>query len=202
MGAYAPAPVVTGGLLTRVCRTIIEPTLAGMAARGTPYRGVLYVGLMMTAEGPKVVEFNCRLGDPEAQVVLPLIETDMADVLAKLAAGRLREVRLRGADRYAACVVCVSDGYPTGYETSFPITGVDAAEAMAGVHVVHAGTRRTADGTLVTDGGRVLGVVGTAPTLQGALDRAYAGADAIHFEGKTLRRDIGAQGLRHLSGTA
>ncbi len=202
MGAYAPAPVVTGGLLTRVCRDVIEPTLAGMAARGTPYRGILYCGLMVATDGPKVVEFNCRLGDPEAQVVLPLIETDLTDVLAKLAGGRLREVRLRGADRYAACVVCVSDGYPGDYATGLPITGLDEAEAMEDVHVVHAGTRRTDDGTLVTDGGRVLGVVATGATLETALDRAYAGADAIHFEGKTLRRDIGAQGLRHLAGSA
>jgi phosphoribosylamine--glycine ligase len=191
MGAYAPAPVVTGGLLTRVCRHIIEPTLAGMQARGTPYKGMLYVGLMITEEGPKVVEFNCRLGDPEAQVVLPLVASDLAEAFQKLAAGRLREVRMRGSDRHAACVVLVSEGYPRSYATGFPITGVDAAEAMEGVSVLHAGTARRPDGTLVTDGGRVLGVVGIGGALRTALDRAYAGADAIAFEGKTLRRDIG-----------
>jgi phosphoribosylamine--glycine ligase len=191
MGAYAPAPVVTGSLLTQVCRSVIEPTLAGMQARDTPYKGILYAGLMITDEGPKVVEFNCRLGDPEAQVVLPLIESDLVEVFQKLAAGRLQEVRLRGSDRHAACVVLVSGGYPHSYETGVPITGVEEAQALEGVTVIHAGTARRSDGTLVTDGGRVLGVVGTGASLEDALDRAYDGADTIDFDGKTLRRDIG-----------
>lgn len=199
MGAYAPAPVVNGRLLTRICRTIIEPTLAGMAEEGHPYRGVLYCGLMITDEGPKVVEFNCRLGDPEAQVVLPLIESDLGVVLAALADDALDTVALRGSDQTAASVVLASEGYPIDYETGFPITGVDAAEALEGVHVIHAGTARAEDGTLVTDGGRVLNVVATADSLEAALDRVYAGVDCIQFSGKTYRRDIGQKGLVHLT---
>jgi len=200
MGAYAPAPVVTGRLLTRVCRQIIEPTLAGMQEDGTPYRGVLYCGLMITDDGPKVVEYNCRLGDPEAQVVLPLIETDLVDVFQALVDGDLRQVSLRARSGAAACVVLASEGYPGDYTTGFEITGVGDAEAIDGVHVIHAGTARTDDGTLVTDGGRVLGVTAVGADLETALDRAYQGVDAIHFQGMTVRRDIGQQGLAHLAG--
>ena len=199
MGAYAPAPVLSGQQLTQVCRTIIEPTLTGMADEGHPYRGVLYCGLMITDEGPKVVEFNCRLGDPEAQVVLPLIESDLGEVFAALADEALDTVALRGSDRAAACVVLASDGYPIEYETGFPITGLDAAEALDGVSVIQAGTEQTADGTLVTAGGRVVNVVATADTLEEALDRAYTGVDRVDFPGKTFRRDIGHKGLAHLA---
>jgi phosphoribosylamine--glycine ligase len=199
MGAYAPAPAMSGRLLTDVCRTVIEPTLAGMAEEGHPYRGVLYCGLMLTDEGPKVVEFNCRLGDPEAQVVLPLIESDLAEVLAALAEGTLDTVTIRAADQVAACVVLASEGYPVAYDTGFEITGVEAAEALEGVTVIHAGTEHTEDGTLVTAGGRVLNVVATADTLEQALDRAYAGVERIHFDGMTYRRDIGQKGLAHLA---
>jgi phosphoribosylamine--glycine ligase len=190
---------MSGRLLTDVCRTVIEPTLAGMAEEGHPYRGVLYCGLMLTDEGPKVVEFNCRLGDPEAQVVLPLIESDLAEVLAALAEGTLDTVTIRAADQVAACVVLASEGYPVAYDTGFEITGVEAAEALEGVTVIHAGTEHTEDGTLVTAGGRVLNVVATADTLEQALDRAYAGVERIHFDGMTYRRDIGQKGLAHLA---
>ena len=199
MGAYAPAPVMSGRLLTQVCRTIIEPTLTGMAEAGHPYRGVLYCGLMVTDEGPKVVEYNCRLGDPEAQVVLPLVESDLGEVLAALADDALDTVAIHGSDQAAACVVLASEGYPISYETGFEITGIEAAEALDGVTVIHAGTARTADGTLVTAGGRVLNVVGTADTLEQALDRAYAGVERVDFQGKTFRRDIGQKGLAHLA---
>jgi phosphoribosylamine--glycine ligase len=199
MGAYAPAPVMSGRLLTQVCRTIIEPTLTGMAEAGHPYRGVLYCGLMVTDEGPKVVEYNCRLGDPEAQVVLPLVESDLGEVLAALADDALDTVTIHGSDQAAACVVLASEGYPISYETGFEITGIEAAEALDGVTVIHAGTARTADGTLVTAGGRVLNVVATADTLEQALDRAYAGVERVDFQGKTFRRDIGQKGLAHLA---
>ncbi len=198
MGAYAPAPVVNGSALTEVCRRIIEPTLAGMQAAGTPYRGLLYCGLMMTEEGPKVVEYNCRFGDPEAQVVLPLVESDLVEVFQKLVEGRMREATLHAAPGACACVVLASDGYPTAYDTGFEITGIDDAEALEAVSVVHAGTARSDDGTLVTDGGRVLGVTATGEDLPAALDRAYDGVDAIQFSGKTFRRDIGEKGLRRL----
>jgi len=198
MGAFAPAPILDGALLQRVCDEIIEPTLRGMKDEGRPYHGVLYCGLMITPDGPKVVEYNCRLGDPEAQVVLPLVETDLADVLGRVANRRVQNVSLRAAAGAAACVVLASGGYPTDYETGFEITGVDEANALPDVSVVHAGTRRRADGTLVTDGGRVLGVTARGPDLPTALERAYEGADRIDFEGKTLRRDIGEKGMVHL----
>jgi len=198
MGAFAPAPIVDGSLLTDICRDIVEPTLQGMQEEGTPYRGVLYCGLMITDEGPKVVEYNCRLGDPEAQVVLPLVESDLAGVFQNLAEGDLDGGNLRTSSGAAACVVLASDGYPIEYETGFEITGIQEAEALEDVSVTHAGTRLTPEGRLVTDGGRVLGVTAVGPDLPTALDRAYDGVDCVHFEGKTFRRDIGEKGLAHL----
>jgi phosphoribosylamine--glycine ligase len=197
MGAFAPAPLVDGRLLTRICREIIEPTLQGMQEEGTPYSGVLYCGLMITPDGPKVVEYNCRLGDPEAQVVLPLVESDLVEVFDSLADGALQGGSLRMAPGSAACVVLASEGYPVEYETGFEITGIDEAEALEDVSVVHAGTRRRDDGTLVTDGGRVLGVTAQGDDLKAALDRAYAGVDRVQFQGKTFRSDIGEKGLAH-----
>jgi phosphoribosylamine--glycine ligase len=199
MGAFAPAPIVDGPLLNRICREIVEPTLEGMREEGIPYRGVLYCGLMITDEGPKVVEYNCRLGDPEAQVVLPLVESDLVDVFESVVDGSLDTGGLRASSRAAACVVLASGGYPIDYETGFEITGVDEAEALPDVSVRQAGTRRRDDGTLVTDGGRVLGVTALGTDLEQALDRAYQGGEAIHFDGKTLRTDIGKKGLAHLS---
>ena len=199
MGAYAPTPLVSGSDLTEICRTIIEPTLAGMREEGTPYRGILYVGLMLTPDGPKVVEYNCRMGDPEAQVVLPLLETDLVEVLQALVDGSLQEVSVRTGSGAAACVVMASEGYPESYETGKPITGLSAAERIDGVSVLHAGTAKRDDGLLVTDGGRVLNVTATGDTLPIALDRAYQGIDRIDFTGKTFRTDIGSAGLAHVS---
>lgn len=200
MGAFAPAPIVDGTLLTRICREIIEPTLQGMQEEGMPYRGVLYCGLMITEEGPKVVEYNCRLGDPEAQVVLPLVESDLVEVFRNLAEGDLQGAQVRTSPGASACVVLASDGYPIEYETGFEITGIEDAGTRSAVSVIHAGTRGTEEGTLVTDGGRVLGVTARGPDLPSALDRAYKGVDQIHFEGKTVRRDIGEKGLAHVDG--
>ncbi len=200
MGAYAPAPVAGPTLLARVRREIIEPTLAGMAAEGCPYRGVLYAGLMITPEGPKVVEFNCRLGDPEAQVVLPLLETDLVEVFEKMADRRLGEVTLTQQAGAAACVVMASGGYPGAYEKGFPMDGLDTAGAMDGVVVFHAGTRRDDAGRVVTAGGRVLGVTATGTGLAEALRRAYRAVAAIGFEGAQYRRDIGQKGLARLHG--
>jgi phosphoribosylamine--glycine ligase len=199
MGAFSPAPIVDGTLLNRVCREIIEPTLQGMQEEGTPYQGVLYCGLMITDEGPKVVEYNCRLGDPEAQVVLPLVESDLVDVFESMAEGTLETGSLRASSRAAACVVLASNGYPIEYETGFEITGIDEAETVPEVSVLHAGTRLREDGVLVTDGGRVLGVTALGDDLPEALERAYDGVDAVHFDGKTFRTDIGEKGLQHLS---
>ncbi|MGI9175417.1 MAG: phosphoribosylamine--glycine ligase [Rhodothermales bacterium] len=193
MGAYAPAPIMTGRLLTQTCREIIEPVLAGMAAEGHPYRGVLYAGLMVTPAGPKVVEFNCRLGDPEAQAVLPLLDVDLADVFDKLASGRLQEVTLQARAGASACVVLASGGYPGTYEKGFSISGIEEAEET-GALVFHAGTGRNED-QVVTSGGRVLGVTGLGDSLGSALDAAYAAAEKIHFKGQQYRRDIGQKGL-------
>ena len=199
MGAFAPAPIVDGTMLTRICRDIIEPTLQGMQQEGTPYQGVLYCGLMITEDGPKVVEYNCRLGDPEAQVVLPLVESDLVEVLSSVADGTLETGSLRASSGAAACVVLASEGYPVEYETGFEITGIAEAEALPSVSVIHAGTRLLPDGTLVTDGGRVMSVTAEGRDLPEALDRAYDGVDRIHFEGKTYRSDIGEKGLAHLA---
>ncbi len=196
MGAYAPAPVMTEELVERALQEIVEPTLEGMRREGTPYEGVLYCGLMITEEGPKVVEFNCRFGDPEAQVVLPLLEGP--DILEDLAHGVIRNEGYATPSQYAACVVMASAGYPGSYEKGKPISGVEEAERMEQVHVYHAGTKRDEDGTLRTAGGRVLGVTGLGNTLAEALQRAYQGVSAISFEGAYFRRDIGARGLRRL----
>ena len=197
MGAYAPAPLVTGTLLTKVCRRIVEPTLAGMEEEGVPYRGILYCGLMITKEGPKVVEYNCRLGDPEAQAVLPLLVSDPVDLFEQLARRTLKSTALHTDAGAAACVVLASAGYPASYETGKAIEGVEAAGAMEGVTVFHAGTA-VQEGQLVTGGGRVLGVTARDGTLKAALRAAYEAARAIDFEGKTFRRDIGQKGLARL----
>ena len=199
MGAYAPAPVVIEEVLARVAREIVEPVLAGMADEGHPYQGVLYCGLMITDEGPKVVEFNCRLGDPEAQVVLPVAEVDWVEVFDRVASGQVAGLSAPPARRAAACVVLASEGYPGSYRKGLPIEGLEAAEALPDVIVFQAGTRRTDDGRLVTAGGRVLGVTAVAESLAAAIRRAYEAVEAIHFEGKYFRRDIGQKGLARLA---
>jgi phosphoribosylamine--glycine ligase len=195
MGAYAPAPVVTSSVLHAVEERIVQPVLEGMADEETPYRGVLYCGLMITDEGPKVVEFNCRFGDPEAQVVLPLLASDALDLFEAIAAGRLGEADVTMADGAAACVVLASEGYPGPYEKGKLIRGL--GEVPEDVVVFHAGTAER-DGEIVTAGGRVLGVTGFGDELHAALDAAYAGVDAIHFDGVQVRRDIGQKGLKRL----
>ncbi len=198
MGAYAPAPVVTCEALDRICHTIIEPTLEGMAREGNPYQGFLYAGLMMTAVGPKVVEFNCRLGDPEAQVVLPMLDADFEETLWRAAEGSLGNYRLSHKKGAAACVVMASGGYPGSYEKGFPITGLKEAASLSNTVVFHAGTSMDAGGATVTSGGRVLGVTATGIGLREALHRAYAAVDQIHFKQAYYRRDIGVRGLAHL----
>ncbi len=200
MGAYAPAPVVTEAVRERVEAEVVRPMLDGMRAEGHPYQGVLYVGLMIDADGaPSVIEFNCRFGDPEAQVLLPLLASDPLDLFQAIAEGRVAQATVDVDPGAAACVVLASHGYPGPVETGRLISGL----ARAGQHatVYHAGTARSAEGNVVTAGGRVLGVTGMGATLQAALDAAYAGADEVEFDGKTLRRDIGQKGLRRLSGS-
>jgi phosphoribosylamine--glycine ligase len=174
---------------------IIEPTLAGMRAEGYPYSGILYCGLMISAGAPRVVEFNCRLGDPEAQVVLPLLDSDPAELFLLSALGRLSEYRPTFRAGSAACVVLASGGYPGSYEKGRPIDGLEAAGATAGATVYLAGVGSGTNGTPVTTGGRVLAVTGMGPDLKAALDSAYRGVGCIHFEGSYFRRDIGVRGL-------
>ena len=190
MGAFAPTPLLTPALEQQVVRDIVMPTIAGMRAEGHEYRGVLYVGLMLTPAGPKVIEFNVRLGDPEAQVVLPMVESGLAAVLRAAAGGRLDEAAWRiTADPHVGVVVA-SGGYPGTYASGRVIAGLDAAAGVPGVRIVHAGTARQ-DGAIVTSGGRVLTVVARGRTFGQAIDRAYAAVDRIAFDGSFARRDIG-----------
>ncbi len=196
MGAYAPAPLVTPEVMSDVEAKIIRPVLKGMADEGYPYCGILYVGLMMTSEGPKVVEFNCRFGDPETQVVLPLLENDLLELFQAMVGGHLAQARVQLKEGAVACVILASEGYPGSYEKGKEIKGLEAASKHA--VVFHAGTAREND-RIVTNGGRVLGVTSIAADLKGALDKAYASVEAIEFEGKTFRRDIGQKGLARLA---
>jgi phosphoribosylamine---glycine ligase len=196
MGAFAPSPLADAPLADRVMREIVEPVVAGMAAEGHPYRGFLYVGLMLTADGPKVIEFNARLGDPEAQVILPLIEEPVAPLLASAAAGALAQSSVRvGAGRLTG-VVLASRGYPESSESGCVIAGLEAAAQIAGVDVYHAGTAMR-DGHLVTAGGRVLTVVGRGDSFAESIARAYAGVVQISFDGMQYRHDIGRKALAH-----
>lgn len=188
MGAIAPTPDIIPAQIEQVRREIFQPTLEGMVARGTPYVGVLYAGLMQTAEGMKVLEFNCRFGDPETQVILPLLETDLYEVLLACVQGRLHEIELCWKAASCATVVLASGGYPGDYAVGKPISGLDAVGDD--VMVFHAGTALES-GQLVTAGGRVLGVTALGPTLDTALQKSYAAIERIHFEGMHFRRDIG-----------
>lgn len=195
MGAFAPSPLVDAALEARVMREIVDPAIAGMAAEGHPFRGFLYVGLMLTASGPKVIEFNVRLGDPEAQVILPLIDEPLLPLLVAGATGALRASSVRiGADRLVG-VVLASRGYPESSESGQPIEGIDQAEAIPGIAVYHAGTAQSG-GQVVTAGGRVLTVVGRGADFAETISRAYAGVLKISFEGMQYRRDIGRHALR------
>ena len=186
-------PLATPELLAEVERTVLQPTLDGMQAAGMPYVGVLYAGLMLTRAGLRVLEFNCRFGDPETQVILPLLESDLADTLLACVEGRLASAPPRWRGGSAATVVAASGGYPGSYTTGHPIHGIEQAEALPETVVFQAGTRRSGDGQLLTDGGRVLAVTGTGADLRQALTRAYAGIECIHFEGMHYRRDIGSR---------
>jgi phosphoribosylamine--glycine ligase len=190
MGAVAPSPLMDRALHERVMTTIVEPVMAGLAAEERPYRGFLYVGLMLTPAGPRVIEFNVRLGDPEAQVVLPMIEGNLLPMLAGAAAGDVGRSRLQVRDEPHVGVVMASGGYPGAYATGKAIEGLEVAEAMTGVIVFHAGTARR-DGRLETSGGRVLTVVGHGSDVGTAIDRAYAAVGQIRFEGSHVRTDIG-----------
>ena len=196
MGAYAPAPVMTPELSERVMEEILKPTIEGMKKEGRPYKGCLYAGLMITAKGPKVVEFNARFGDPETQVVLPLLKSDLVEVMLACVDGKLAETNIEWSNEAAVSVVMASDGYPGDYEKGKTITGIDEAEKN-GALVFHAGTAEK-DGRIVTAGGRVLNVVGVAKDIRAAVDKAYAGVQKISFDGAHYRKDIAHRALERL----
>lgn len=193
MGTYAPAPVMTPEMTERAVEEILKPTIAAMAKEGRIYRGCLYLGLMVTADGPKVVEFNARFGDPETQVVLPLLDSDLVAIMCACADGTLADVPIRWKDGAAVCVVLASGGYPGHYDKGQEIHGLADAEAM-GALVFHAGTAMK-DGKLVTNGGRVLGVVGRGADISSAVDAAYAAATKISFKDAYYRKDIAHRAL-------
>ncbi len=194
MGVYSPVPMVTAAEYARMVE-ILEQTATGLAEEGIEFRGVLYGGFVLTAEGPKVLEYNVRFGDPETQVILPRLQTDLAEVLLAAATGGLGEMELSWSSLVAVSVVIASGGYPGDYETGKPISGLDAARGMEGVTVYHAGTK-VVDGQTVTSGGRVLNVTAVAPDFESAIERAYAAVDAIEFDGAFHRSDIGRKALR------
>ena len=193
MGTYAPAPVMTPEMTERAVEEILKPTIAAMAKEGRIYRGCLYLGLMVTADGPKVVEFNARFGDPETQVVLPLLDSDLVTIMCACADGTLADVPIRWKNGAAVCVVLASGGYPGHYDKGQEIHGLADAEAM-GTLVFHAGTAMK-DGKFVTNGGRVLGVVGRGADISSAVDAAYAAAAKISFKDVYYRKDIAHRAL-------
>ncbi len=193
MGSYAPAPVVTDEILTRVKREIIEPTISAMAQEGCLYQGVIYCGIMMTPEGPKVVEFNCRFGDPECQVLMPLIKSDVMDIFLAVCENRLSSLKIDIDNSSAACVIMASGGYPDAYQKGKEIIGLDNSQKKA--IVFHAGTEKR-DDKFYTTGGRVLGITAVAENLQAAVDLAYARTQEISFENSFYRKDIAHRALK------
>ena len=201
MGAIAPNPYYTPEVAAECMEKIFMPTVRAMNAEGRTFRGCLYFGLMLTKDGPKVIEYNCRFGDPETQAVLPLLETDLLTIMEAVTAGRLAEVEVKWSDKHSCCLVLASGGYPKSYKKGCAIHGLtDGQLPGGGAEVFHAGTKKLADGTLVTNGGRVLGLSVTADTLREAIDGAYAAAEKISFENMHYRRDIGARALAAAEG--
>jgi len=191
MGAYSTDDLLPDDLRQTVISRIVEPTLRGLAADGIPYQGFLYIGLMLTKSGPKVLEFNCRLGDPETQAIVARMDFDLAEILRAVAAGNLQSSKLRWKPGASVCVVLASGGYPGKFESGKHIEGLTAVSQITGVKVLHAGTKRVGQ-SLVTNGGRVLGVTAMGTSLPAALSAAYAACEKIHFDGMHYRKDIGA----------
>jgi phosphoribosylamine--glycine ligase len=197
MGAYAPAPLLNRRALTEIEDKVLKPTVAQMEKDGRPYAGVLYAGLIITPDGFKVLEFNCRFGDPEVQVLVPLMDTDIFDLMEKTLTHDLKGARISWAEQHAVCVVLASGGYPSKYEKGKIISGLSEASSVKDAIVFHAGTA-LADGKCVTSGGRVLGVTGLGSSLELAIRKAYETVEKIGFEGMQYRKDIGAKGLQSL----
>jgi phosphoribosylamine--glycine ligase len=196
MGAFAPSPLIDAGMEARILREIVDPVLRGMRAEGTEYRGFLYAGLMMTCAGPKVIEYNVRFGDPEAQVVMPLVGGDLVSLLGAAADGDLRGRSVTLRDRVSVGVVVAAGGYPGPVKNGARISGLESAASVPDVTIFHAGTA-VRDGHVVTAGGRVLTVVATAADYRSAIDRAYEAVGLISFEGMQYRRDIGRKAVKN-----
>ncbi|TMV49693.1 phosphoribosylamine--glycine ligase [Paenibacillus mesophilus] len=192
MGTYCPLPHIPQSVIDEAIETIIKPTAEAMVKEGRTFRGVLFAGLMITADGPKTIEFNARFGDPETQVVLSLLETDLIDIFLATINGRLQDMDIRWSDESAVCVILASGGYPGGYPKGIPIHGLDEVQHSV---VFHAGTVEK-DGQIVTDGGRVLGVTAKGANIEEARAKAYADVERIRFEGMQYRRDIALKALR------
>jgi phosphoribosylamine--glycine ligase len=197
MGAFAPSPLVDASMSARIMREIVQPVLDGFRHEGQSYRGFLYAGLMMTPEGPKVIEFNVRFGDPEAQVVIPMIAGELAPLLAAAADGALGEAAVTFRPERHVGVVIASKGYPGSSPSGVPIAGLDRAGALRDVLVFHAGTAIDDRGEVVTAGGRVLTIVGRGPTFEAAIERAYTAVGEIRLDGMQYRKDIGRKALAH-----
>jgi len=203
MGAYSPAPVVTEGLNQQILQTIVYPTIKGLKSEGIPYKGILYVGIMVTSGGPKVLEFNVRFGDPETQAILPRLNSDLVEVMLATAEVGLSQHKNKGGGlnwdrRNCVCVVCASGGYPDKYEKGKEISGLEQAEEMADIVVFHAGTKSVitnGKSHIVTDGGRVLGVTGLGSSIKEAIRRTYQAVGKIRFQGMHYRRDIGYRAI-------
>ena len=196
MGAYAPCPVMTDALMQEVREKILQPAVDGMAAEGTPFVGCLYAGLMMTKDGPRVVEFNCRFGDPETEVVLPLLDSDLAQIMLHCTDGTLAEAEVKWKPGYAVDVVLATAGYPGAHTSGDVIEGLETL-SETGCFAFHAGTKEE-DGHFVTAGGRVLNIVAIGATLPEAIEKAYAGVSKIRWKGMQYRKDIAQKGLAHL----
>ena len=198
MGAYSPAPLITEAVESRIIREILVPTLHAMRREDRPYKGVLYAGIMITDSGPKILEYNCRFGDPECEVLLPRLESDLVDIIEKVLQGKLEEDGLKISDNPSACVVMASEGYPGAYKKGTEITGLTEngqVHDAPGI-VFHAGTQRSKEGMWQTNGGRVLAVSATGSTIKDAVDNAYATVDRIKFAGSQHRKDIAWRALK------
>jgi phosphoribosylamine--glycine ligase len=195
MGVYSPVPIVTPEEHATMIE-LMNQTVQALRSEGIDYRGVLYGGFMLTPDGPKVLEYNARFGDPETQVVLPLLKTDLVDIMLASARGELTDVELQWSDQWAVSVVLASSGYPGDYQKGKPITGIADAEALENVTVFHAGTKRLDDGSIVTNGGRVLNVTAIGESFEAAQTLAYQAVELINFEGKQYRHDIGSRALK------
>jgi phosphoribosylamine--glycine ligase len=196
MGAYSPTPVVTEAILRQIERDVLIPLVDGLLRDGIEYKGILYAGLMLTTNGPRVLEFNCRFGDPETQPLMMRLKSDLLEVMLAVADGRLDEIELEWDPRPAICVVATSKGYPGSYPTGLPIAGIEKADQLEGIKVFLGGTKTAEDGKTLTDGGRVLGVTAIADTITQAQKLAYQAMDLIHFDGMHFRKDIARQAVK------